>query len=542
MKRLSAALVAVLALGALALAPAASAASSAEVHGSIEAATAWLRTQQGPNQFEPEEPYDGGIPGFGGDWAATAFAATGADTAGVVNPTYGPGSLQDHLLAEYTSELWTGLPGTTFLGATDYQRAALVAYAAGLDPARLSADSNLPAQIAGTWDGATGSFGPASANGTAFGILALRHTPVPAWALAPAVAFLRRTQHDDGGWEFAAALTPEQKEAPGAPDMTGAAIAALCEAGVPAYDPQVAAGIAFLKKSLTPDGGFEYPFGGPNTDSNAWAVSGLNACGIDPQSAEWTSTAGKTPVDYMLANQIATAGPEAGSFGYNEPSGANLYVTQDSIRALAGGVFTATPPSLRTPPAVAAGTPVRHLVAIRLGAENVRMCEVTAPVGASLTALLEAGATNSVPAGCITGLEVDGGRLGSLDGVAREGSDEAWLARLDRGPAAVAGSQSVGFGDAVALWIGAAPASSGSPGGGSTATGPAGPAGAAGKEGKPGKRGKRGPVRTCKAVKAKGKRKVRCTGKHLRPAKKSGDKRKRDKPKGRHLNAAASRP
>jgi len=130
-------------------------------------------------------PYTGEIAGFGGDWSATALAA-------------------------------------------------LVSYAAGLDPARISADSNLPAQIAGYWNQSTGSFGTPSSNGAAFGILALRHTPVPNWALAPSVAFLRRTQHDDGGWEYTASLTPEEKEAPGAADMTGAAIAAMCEAGVPA--------------------------------------------------------------------------------------------------------------------------------------------------------------------------------------------------------------------------------------------------------------------------------------------------------------------
>jgi len=127
----------------------------------------------------------------------------------------------------------------------------------------------------------------------------------------------------------------------------------------------------------------------------------LTACGIDPQSAEWTSPAGNDPVDYLLSLQITTPGGEAGAFGYSEPSGANLYSTQDAVRALAGAVFTATPPRFRTPPTVAAGTPVRHLVAIRLGAERVRMCEVTAPVGASLQALLEAGETDAVPADAI---------------------------------------------------------------------------------------------------------------------------------------------
>jgi hypothetical protein len=522
-------------LCALVLVPAASAATQAEINQAVAAGASWLRTQQGPSPFEPEKPYTGEIAEFGGDWAATALAAAGIDSAEIVNPTYGPQSLQDHLLGEYSEESWTEVPGAGEFPrpATDYERAALVSYAAGLDPARISTESNLPAQIAGYWNQATGSFGFPSSNGAAFGILALKHTPVPNWALAPSVTFLRRTQHTDGGWEYSAALTLKEREAPGAADMTGAAIAAMCEAGVPAYDPAVAGGIEFLHERLTENGGFEYTFGAPNADSNAWAVSGLTACGIDPQSAEWTSPAGKTPVDFLLSLQITTPGEEAGSFGYTEPDFANLYSTQDAVRALAGDAFTATAPRYRTPPTVVDGTLVRHLVAIRLSNETVRMCEVTAPVGASLQALLEAGQTNATPAGCISSVQFADGNVAALDGVSPEGGDEAWLARLDRGPAGIAGAQTVGFGDAVALWIGSAaegggnaPAGPAGPAGETGATGAAGPQGKEGKEGKPGKpgkrgkqgkRGKRGPAgkakahRTCRKVKVHGHRRVRCT-------------------------------
>ena len=160
--------------------------------------------------------------------ATTALAAAGVD-AGDLQARTGDPSLQDFLLGEY---------GSAELGrraaeraATDYEQATLVAHAAGLDPARLSAVSNLPAQLAGL--------------------------------LEPRRRQLRRPEHqqhrlrDPGAGDDAAAalgagaggLLPAPQPArrrrldlhrradPGAPakpseeDMTGAAIAALCEAG-----------------------------------------------------------------------------------------------------------------------------------------------------------------------------------------------------------------------------------------------------------------------------------------------------------------------
>lgn len=467
----------------LAVLPAtAAAATPSEVEAAQASAVQWIENQQEPS---------GQIPGFGGDWTATAFAAAGVDVAGVrVAP--GDPSLQDHLLDEYTSGEWIEPAGTgPFpMPVTEYERATLVSYAAGLDPARLSAASNMPAQIAALWDPPTGSFGAPSSNGTAFAILALARTPLPSWALQPAVSYLRRNQHDDGGWEFGPATTPAARATPSTAEMTGAAIAAFCEAGVPAYDAQVAEGIEFLQQELADnaadDGGFEYPWGGPNADTNAWAVSGLTACGIDPQSADWTTTTGKTPVDYLLARQYA-AGPDKGSFEYFGFPG--LYTTQSALRAISGEVFTATPLSLRTPPSVPAGTPVPHTLALDLGTRGVRVCKVTAAAGASLIALLEAAKTTASPAGCVSSVEVAAGRVTAIDGVAPANADEAWLSRLDRGPQAIAGGQPVAFGDVVSLRLGVAPA------GGQATTGTAGPAtvaGPAGKEGKRGKRGKRG--------------------------------------------------
>lgn len=470
-----------LALVLIAAVPAsASAATSPEIEASKASALQWIRAQQDPASGEI-----GDI--FSGDWIPTALAAAGVNPADVrVAP--GNPSLQDFLLGRFTdAEEWVEplFPRPV----TDFERATLSAYAAGLDPARLSAQQNLPAQIAAVWNPRTGSFGDPSTNGTAFALLALSRTPLPSWTLRPAVAYLRRNQHYDGGWNFGPATTPVEKEGLSTVDMTGAAIAAFCEAGVPAYDEDVAEGIEFLHAAYAAnaadDGGFEYPFGGPNADTNAWAVSGLTACGVDSQSTEWTTTTGKTPIDFLLSTQEPT-GADKGAFkeAFGTP---NLYSTQAALRAISGSVFTATPPSFRAPPTVAAGTPVPHTLALDLGAGNVRFCRVVAPAGAPLTAVLNAAKTASTPAGCIGSVGVSGGEVSSIDGITPAEEGNAWLVRLDRGQVEVAAEQPVAFGDVISLRTGVAP------GGGARTAGPAGALGPAGTNGKRGKRGKRGP-------------------------------------------------
>jgi hypothetical protein len=497
------------ALATLAALPASATATSsqAEVDVAIEAAVAYVRAQQKPEL--PDEPELGAIPGFGGDWLATSLAAAGVDTADVHGPEAGDPSFQDYLLYEYTLPTWDeDPPGGT---AAEYARSILVSHAAGLDPARLSASSNQPAQLAGRWNPALGSFGEASTYNTAFGILALRATPLPAWALSPAVSFLRRNQHDDGGWTYTAALSASEQAEPSEEDITGAAVAALCEAGAPAYDPAVSSALAYLRGRLASGtGGIEYLWGEPNADTNAWVVSGLTACGIDPQSATWTA-GGKTPIDFLLSLQVQSGG-DAGGFGYEDASAASLYSTQDALRAIAGGVFTAEPPSRRAVPTVADGTPVPHLLAIELAPGNVRMCKVIAPAGAPLTQLLAAAQAGSHPAGCVTSFAADGGEVTSIDGVVAEGADEAWLLRLDSGAQAVAGEQPVGFGDVVSLRIGARL------GDAEAVAGPPGEPGLIGPQGWRGRRGPRGrPGRNAGiACRAHGKsragkpRRVRC--------------------------------
>lgn len=500
-------------------------ASQSEIDAAADQAVAYLLAKQ--------DAASGGIFDFGGDWTASALAAAAVNAADV---RVGPGdpSLQDYLQAEYASEFW-GAEDPPLAAATDYERVIVVAQSAGLDSARLAADANLPAQLAGRWNQAKGSFGEASTNATVFGILALRATPLPRWALAPAVEFLRANQHEDGGWTWPASPTPSDRAEQSEEDISGAALAALCEYGLPAYDPTVGAGLTFLRgRLIEASGGIEYKWGfpdeNPNTDTNSWVVAGLNACGVGAQSAAWTTGAGKTPVDFLLSTQ-ATSGEGAGGFSYEAvPSEPNTYTTQDALRAIAGGVFAVDPPARANPadprirpvPAVADGTPVPHLLAIELAPGNVRMCKAWAPSGAPLPELLEAARTGGHPAGCIGSFVLEGGEVTAIDGFEPEGADEAWLLRLDRMAEVAAGEQPIGFGDLVALRIGKSPAAGQGPAGPTGAPGAAGPEGKpgpAGPEGKPGPRGKRGPkgrpgrnaTLACKQRRARsGKAKLRC--------------------------------
>lgn len=80
---------------------------------------------------------------------------------------------------------------------------------------------------------------------------------------------------------------------------------------------------------------------GINTDSNGWAVSGLNACGINPQTGDFLTSAGKAPVDFLIAQQFKPGG----GFKYlPSDTTPSAYSSIDGLRAVAGGGFTASPP------------------------------------------------------------------------------------------------------------------------------------------------------------------------------------------------------
>jgi hypothetical protein len=353
---------------------------------------------------------------------------------------------------------------------TDFERATINAYSAGIDPARVSTEQNLVAAIASYWQTASpGYWGtPGNFNGTVFGLLALAGAKtsagaqrVPQALLNKSITTVRANQHTDGGWNYPKAEgVPAQLAAASDIDMTGAALASLCVSGVANTDSAVVAGKNFLKGKLTnATGAFASSFGA-NTDSNGWAVQGLNACGIANQGADFTTAMGKTPIDYLVSQQLA-----GGGFRYTTGSTPNAYASIDALRALAGGGFASTPPVPTTggePRFVAStsfvsGTTSKLAVIVDDGSGTLKVCSVSiAPATATTTlgAVLTAATSASTPAGCVTGSSPASGTITTINGVSN-GGGSTWKAGIDNGTAAAANTATVvSLGDTISLKYG----------------------------------------------------------------------------------------
>jgi hypothetical protein len=388
--------------GALLLPARAAATSSAkEVKAATQAGAAYLKTLQQPSG------------GFETDWVLGALAAAGDAAANVK----APGAATD--ARSYYRELvgdpaaWPGSEPSP----SDFERAALNAYAAGIDPARVSVAQNLIAQIASYYDPSDPGYygGTSNFTSTVFAAVALGETRtrsgaqrMPQALLEKSIAALEANQHDDGGWTYQkAAGEPSKLAEPAEPDETGAVMAALCSAGVSAGSATIVDAENYLKGDLVDStGAFNAPFGA-NTDSNAWAVQGLNVCGIDPQGPGFTTAMGKTPIDFLISQQVSGGGflYEAGEAEANE------YSSQDAVRALSGAGFTARPPAAKGASRwvfesrFQPGQQSLLTLIVNNGTSNLKVCAVSlSPTGASikLATLLEAAETSSTPAGCVS--------------------------------------------------------------------------------------------------------------------------------------------
>lgn len=449
------------ALSVAAAAPAAATSTSAQITTARNNGVAYLKTLQAA---------DGSYAGAGLslDWAFSAFAAAGTHPVDV----YPGGDPSKNARTVYQNQLSAATwPGASPV-VTDYERGVLNAYAAGIDPARVSASRNLIADVIGYWQsGTVGYYGPpANFNGTVFAVLALAGAKtqtgsarVPQRLLDLSVTTIRNNQHNDGGWNFSRAEgNPSQLAAPSDIDMTGAAMAALCVAGVPNTDADVVQAKTFLKSKLVNTTGAFNSMFGANTDSNGWAVSGLNACGIPHQGPDFTTAAGRTPIDFLRAQQLSNGG-----FRYQpsdtSPSG---YASVDAVRALGGGGFTAAPPTPVTagaPQWTAAGgftpgTPAKVTLVVDNGT-TVLPCAVTFTPTATTTTLdtvLTAAGTSASPAGCVTGVtpSTGSGTITAINGLANTGTTTWKLSRDGATPTSATRGATVTVGDVIHLRYG----------------------------------------------------------------------------------------
>jgi hypothetical protein len=448
------------------LAPAAASATSSSKQVKVA-------KSQGAAYLQSQQQSDGSFPGFGGEWTLSALAATKLAPADVKKTPASTDARAFYRTLFGNPATWPGGEAAV----TSFEDAALGAYAAGLDPARVSQTQNLIAQIAARYQPANpGYYGnPTAFSGTVFGLLALADTGlgakqrVPQALLDQSIAVLRANEHTDGGWSFQRAEGNEAAlKAPSEPDETGAAMAALCSAGVSSSDPSVTAGAGYLQADLKAEasgnGAFATQFG-PSTDSNAWGVQGLDACGIDPQGALFTTSHGKTPIDFLISQQLAGGGFKS------EPSEAspNLYSSQDALRAIAGAGFTAPP----IKPASAAkllaesefgassSTVSQLTLVIDSGTSPLAVCAVMiAPSAAktTLASVLEAGESTSTPSGCVSSFVSSSKRAITQVSGAPSTPAESWLVSIDGSKQKQAkASTAVHLGDTIYLRSTAAP-------------------------------------------------------------------------------------
>lgn len=143
--------------------------------------------------------------------------------------------------------------------ATDLELVLVARASLGERPARLLARLR-------SLERASGAIGP-TVNSTIWGILALRALGEPAPSIA--VRYLLRRQLPSGGWSWHASAAPDSND-------TAAAVQALCSAGV--RGTPIRRALAYLRKLQNRDGGFELVEGrGSDVQSTAWAIQAFLA-------------------------------------------------------------------------------------------------------------------------------------------------------------------------------------------------------------------------------------------------------------------------
>lgn len=456
--RLPVALLAGVAVASAAAPTAAVAATDQAVADARSRAVAWIGGQQQANGSF------GAPGGLDPAWALIGLAGDGRHAADL---RVGAGSsAQDHYAALWGAgddSAWSSSPSP--IQATDYARAILIGRAAGIDPARLGAEQNLVAKLAGYWRNGYFQTRTALLNQTIFGLLALEQVDgVPAAFVEQVAGSIEAAQLQDGGYGFVTAESAPS--VPGDPrpvdvatvdvDFTGAVIAALCGAGRTIDDPSVSRAIARLRQLRIASGAVVKLGTIGSVDSNAWVLQGLGACGVTRGSAAWSAGGWEQTLDWLLQVQRADGAwavyPEMAT---NPPGGVqpgNTYATQDALRAIVDAPgFAADSPARANPadprwrpvPPVAAGTPISVALAVDAGFGELRLCRVETVQGATLRELLQTARDGATPTDCVAGPRWDGGVLSVLNGRRTASSSGGWRWSVDGGVTEAAASDGV---------------------------------------------------------------------------------------------------
>jgi len=291
----------------------------------------------------------GGTQGAPSDPTFTAWVALALAAAGI-NPRdqQRPGGTDAYAyLTAHTHEL---------TATTDFERAALVAVAAGTSPHDFGGVDLVAAILArqlpsGAFAAQAGG-GAGYVNATAFALLPLSalHDPALAPALARGADWLLHVQEPDGAWGFAPGHEPSS-------DTTAAVLQALHAIGR-GGTPQEARAWAYLGALHNADGGYGFSSAHPesNAASTAWVAQALWAAGEDPAVAP---AGGPSALDYLASLQR----PD-GSIAWKAGDASNaVWMTAYAAPAYAGrplpiaAVPPSAPPTSQPPIAAPTGPP-----------------------------------------------------------------------------------------------------------------------------------------------------------------------------------------
>lgn len=394
--------------------------SSEQIATAVSKGVTYLRSLQ-----TNSGSFDGGT---NGEWALSALASAGVAAANVRVPE-GETNARSYywkLVGNETATKWP--PEMTEPGGSPeiqgpvvtYSAAGLNAYAAGIEPGSASKTRDLIAALfmyytpsaPGYYGGSHDFYQSALALLALAGMRSKSGTErMPSVLLEQSIHVMEENQHNDGGWTFEyVAGSASAKAEPSEVDVTGLVMGALCEAGLSQTSAPIEKAKALLKSRLVSATGAFTSEAGVETASTARAVDGLDTCGINPQDSEYTTTAGKTPVDFLLSQQLSSGGFK----NLPEETTANEYASEEAVHALGGGGLAVAPPDptegaeyrwigAETFSTGKAKSPVALVV--NNDTSTLKVCSVEVgpeETTATIEAILEAADKESTPKECVT--------------------------------------------------------------------------------------------------------------------------------------------